>query len=130
MKKLAIATAAILYCFASFGMENNLPVQDEFDTYVRGWAKELAAPLSEREDRDLNEFSTVPFKKKLLDEIGNDSLAQEEFKLFHTHDFVGLWKHWGESRDRMLPNNAEKFRDLLILSAPIINAEKSKEPYV
>jgi hypothetical protein len=129
MKKLVV-TAALLSCFASFGMESDLPVPNEFDNYVRGWAKGLADPLSEIEGRDYDDFSTLPFEERLRKEIGNDPLALEAYNLFLAHDFVELWKYWKENNKRMLPDNAQRFLDLSALAARIININEHDRMYV
>jgi hypothetical protein len=92
MKKFAV-TAAVPSCFVSFGMGKT--TFDKFNDYVCEWSEELTALVSaDRIKRKHSEFSTDLFKEKLREEIGNDTLAQEAFKLFHGRDFVGLWKHW------------------------------------
>jgi hypothetical protein len=129
MKKLVMA-AAVFSGLSLFGMEGGSPVSNEFDTYVRGWATEVTSPLSEREERDYDDFSTQPFKERLLKEIGDDQAALKAFELFHAHDFVELWKHWKENKGHMLPDNAARFLDLSALAAPIININESDRIYV
>jgi hypothetical protein len=128
MKKLAVA-AAVLSCSISFGMVKT--TLDKFNAFVSEWSEELTAPVSaERIERDWDEFSTAPFKEKLQEEIGDDSLAQEAFKLFQGRDFVGLWNLWKEHNKTMSADNAGKFLDILILLAPILNEKESDRPIV
>jgi hypothetical protein len=127
MKKLAV-TAAVLSCSISFSMEKT--TFDKFNDYVSEWSAKFTAPFRERCDINFEEFSTDSFKDKLLEEIGDDPLAQEAFKLFQGRDFVGLWNHWEKHNKSMLADNAGKFLDVLILLAPIINAEESNRQIV
>jgi hypothetical protein len=127
MKKLA-TTAAVLCGFASFGMEQI--VFDRFDIYVREWSAHLKSSLGEGERPQELPFSTALFKEKLLAEIGEDPVACEIFELFHRHNFSGLWEYWQINKEAMLPNNFEKFRDLLMLSAPVIDLAKGTESCV
>jgi hypothetical protein len=123
VKKLVITATAVLFGFASFGMEKTS--REKLDDYVCEWSANFTAPFEKRCKMNYDDFITEPFKAKLREEIGDDSSAQEGFNLFHAHDFVGLWKHWKENNSKMLPENAARFLDLSALATPIINTDEN-----
>jgi hypothetical protein len=123
MKKLVMA-AAVFSGLSLFGMESDSPVPNKFDTYVRRSATEVAA------GRNYDDFSTQPFKERLLEEVGDDQTALKAFELFYTRYFVKVWKYWKKNNGHMRSDNAERFLDLLALAAPIMNLNESDRMYV
>jgi hypothetical protein len=114
MKKLVVA-AAVLFNFVSSGM-------DQFNDYVLKWSAKVTAPARDRWGTlNRDDFSTKPFKDKLLGEMNDDHHAQKAFELFHEHDFTVFSEYWIQNNSNMLPENAGKFKDLVILSAIISN---------
>jgi hypothetical protein len=128
MRKLVLTTA-LLSCFDLFGMEKT-PLE-KFNDYVSEWSEELTAPFSsERKRKNWSELTTKPFKEKLCAEIGEDSFALQGLDLFYLRKFPEFLEHWETNRESMLPSNAEKFRELLILLAPMMDLVEENEQYV
>jgi hypothetical protein len=128
MKKLVVTATAVLFGSSLFAMEKNS--REKLDDYVREWSANFTAPFEKRCKMNYDDFITEPFKAGLLEEIGDDSSAEEAFNLFHAHDFVGLWKHWKENNSNMLPENAARFLDLSALATPIINTDENNRLFV
>jgi hypothetical protein len=76
------------------------------------------------------QFTTDPFKHKLLEEIGDDPLAAEAFELFHQHHFLEFTDHCISSLSSMSHVNADRFRELLFKAAPVINLVDGSEPWI
>jgi hypothetical protein len=92
---------------------------EKFETYVREWGEYVE--IWDKDEPDGLPFSTRIFKNKLLNEIGDDPHAIAAFEFFHQHHFLQFVDHCVNNLVSMLQNNAERFKDLLITSAPVIN---------
>jgi hypothetical protein len=130
MKKLTAAVIAVLCNFVSFGMENAADVFEKLDRHIHKWSAKLIAPVKERWNPNGEKFTTAPFKDKLLAEIGEDPAAREAFKLFHEHNFPKCWEYQRDHNHEMSPDNSEKFKDLLMLAAPVIDLTDGTESCV
>jgi hypothetical protein len=127
MKKLVI-TAVALFGFSSFTMEQ--ASHKKFDDYVCEWSAKFTAPVNERRKINCGNFTTESFKEKLWEEISDDFFAREAYGLFHTHNFVGLWKYWKQNNGNMLAENAAKFLELSAFAVSIINVNEADRPLV
>jgi hypothetical protein len=96
-------------------MEQTESMASKLSAYIAEW-NEILSDVCRRCD----EFSVVPYKNKLLEEIGNDDFAREAFYLFHNYDFTRLINYWIENHQNMNEENAERFKGLLIAIAPML----------
>jgi hypothetical protein len=101
-----------------------------FEKYISEWSRYLTAPAGKVRRPDGLPFSTQIFKNKIQFEIGNEHLAVTAFNLFHSYFFTAFVDHCIDNLNKMSVNNGDKFRDLLITSAPVINLVKDSEPYI
>ncbi|MDR1289147.1 MAG: hypothetical protein LBJ77_02010 [Holosporales bacterium] len=76
------------------------------------------------------QFTTDPFKHKLLGEIGNDPPALKAFELFHQFRFFEFTDHCISGFGNMSQANADRFRELLFKAAPVINLVDGSEPWI
>ncbi|GHU17822.1 hypothetical protein FACS189472_05250 [Alphaproteobacteria bacterium] len=68
-------------------------------------------------------FSIDPYKDKLREEIGDDKPAIEAFDLFHQCKFSDLVDYWDLNNSNMKSENAERFKEMLLVSAAIIERQ-------
>jgi hypothetical protein len=106
------------------------PMLNALTEYFDEWFPEFSPLHPDCRDRDWDEFSTEPLKNKIFEEIGNDEFGQNALGIFFQHNFVELLEYWEENNANMLFENSEKFKDLLIRLAPVINLNESDKQYV
>jgi hypothetical protein len=76
------------------------------------------------------QFTTDPFKHKLLEEIGDDPIAVEAFELFHQFRFFEFTLYCINNFSKMLQANADRLRELLFKAASVINLIDGSKPYI
>jgi hypothetical protein len=117
VKKILFAVAgAFLSSSSSFCM-------DELSDYIKEYNSRI------KNFERLDDFCSDPFKKKLLSDIGGDICAQQAFGLFHTHtqkdDLRNFIDFVLENYKNMTEENSQRFKEILILIAPIVNIYES-----
>jgi hypothetical protein len=114
MKKFVIASG-LLFASAVQGMDLSYGCRDEYNKYLAIHVDAI------RNFKQTDEpFNTSRLGATLLEEIKGDTLAIEAYKLFHSYKFDELLAYWVKNNKNMHPDNAEKFRELLILITPVV----------
>jgi hypothetical protein len=105
MRRLLFIAVGIFPLFSAFSM--NLPCCQKLDEYIKNY--------QEGEPVD-----SAVFKKALLEEIESDEYAIQEYGLFGQDKYEELLEHWLKHHLEMLPENAQRFKELLIWITIII----------
>jgi hypothetical protein len=126
MKKLVMATA-VFVSFTLFGMGK--PARIACNEYMTEWSKEFSKPFQEQ-SKDLTLFSISPLKEALREEFNGDQTALTCFNFFDAHNFTGFQEFWEANNSHMLPENAAKFREVLLLIANVIDLYFGNDEYI
>jgi hypothetical protein len=109
MKKLLFVIAGVFSVFSLSSM--NGPCRQRLDEYVKNYKDD--APID-----------SGIFKDALRETIGPDNPAIQAYELFHKGKYQELLEHWIGSHAKMHPDNAQRFKELLIW---ITTIEASKD---
>ncbi|MDR1289148.1 MAG: hypothetical protein LBJ77_02015 [Holosporales bacterium] len=101
----------------------------DFPSYLDAWNVQMQYETFRPDLRGVL-LTTEPVKQKLLGGIGNDPLSVKAFELFHQHRFLEFTDHCISNLSDMFQSNTDRFRDLLIKAAPVINLVDGREPYI
>jgi hypothetical protein len=111
VKKLLFIVVGVFSLFSVSSMDG--PCRQELDAYVSSY----------NSHRDFAPIDSDIFKKAILEEIGEDKLAREEYALFHEDKYPNILDHWLQNHSTMTLENAERFKELLILITGVIAIE-------
>jgi hypothetical protein len=142
MKKTLFALAVL--CEISFGMnprDTYRGIADQFEKYENLYEKwriefsgyenfekrstpESAALEKERDAAKPEDFDPAILEAVIRHDIGSDDSALQAFQLFSDCKLHELIDFYPEASTKMLPINAERFREILLLLAPILSVQR------
>jgi hypothetical protein len=99
MKKLLFVAAGVFSLFPVSSMDR--PYRHKLDEYINSYQDDALVDSS-------------IFKAALLEEIGQDEIAQRMYALFHANEYKEMLDLWLQSNSEMQSENAERFKELLI----------------
>jgi hypothetical protein len=111
VKKLLFIAVGVFSLFSAFSMDR--PCCQELDAYVSSY----------NSHRDFAPIDSDIFKKAILEKIGADQLALQAYKLFNEDKYQELLDHWLENSSAMRSDNAQRFKEMLILITGVIAIE-------
>jgi hypothetical protein len=145
MKKVLFA--AVFLCEISLGMNHRdtyRGITNQFEKYSRlhtKWRVEFSGyenyekrgtPESAALEKERDEAKPQKFDPSVLDsviqyDIGPDDVALQAFQLFSGCKLHELIDFYTQASTKMLPINAERFKETLLLIAPILNVKSRWE---
>jgi hypothetical protein len=136
-----VLSLAALMSGISFGMTGS--VRDAYTEIVQKWAKysdlregcrvafgrgyefrgtpEFRAKEKERDAAKPERFDQAILHRVILEEVGEDVVARQMLQMLYERKLHDVPYFYLENADGMTPENREKFKELLLFIAPIIN---------